>query len=130
MLFNVPQFVDVEDKIAGPLTARQIFWMIGMGAVLMVLWGLFDTQLFFVIAVPVVCIFMAFAFYRPYGQPLITLVGNAILFLFRPKFYVWSRPTRVIERETSNIIAQTPVPSKMITTDEVNRLAKIVDQQR
>lgn len=92
MLFNVPQYVDVEDKVAGPLTAKQLFWMIGMGAVLLVLWNIFEFAAFSVIAIPVIILFVAFAFYRPYGQPLITFVSHALFFIFRPKVYVWDRP--------------------------------------
>jgi hypothetical protein len=47
MLFNVPQFIDVEDKIAGPLTVKQVLWLIGMGAVLFIVWTFFDTPTFF-----------------------------------------------------------------------------------
>ena len=39
MLFNVPQYIDVEDKIVGPLTGKQLLWMIGMGIMLLVLWN-------------------------------------------------------------------------------------------
>lgn len=91
MLFNVPQYIDVEDKVAGPLTAKQLLWMFGMGAVLLVLWGILDKSVFFVAAVPVVLIFAALAFYRPYNQPFIKFIFSGILFLFKPKVYIWKR---------------------------------------
>lgn len=85
MMFNVPQFIDVEDKIAGPLTVKQLLWMIGMGAVLLAIFFALDGAAMIVAAVPVVLLFVALAFYRPNGQPLIVYFGNAFLFLFRPK---------------------------------------------
>lgn len=91
MLFNVPQYIDVEDKVAGPLTAKQLLWMFGMGAVLLALWGILDKSVFFVTAVPVALIFIALAFYRPYNQPLIKFIFSGILFLFKPKVYIWKR---------------------------------------
>lgn len=128
MLFNVPQYIDVEDKVAGPLTAKQLLWMIGMGASLMILWNLFDKASFFVIAIPVTCAFVALAFYRPYGQPLIMFIGSAILFIVRPKVYVWSRPSKVSRQRQSDEVAEKTTPvGKNLTADEVSRLAKIVD---
>jgi hypothetical protein len=91
MLFNVPQYIDVEDKIAGPLTAKQLLWMFGCGAALLVLWTILDKGAFFLAAIPIVFVFAAFAFYRPYGQPLLNFVGSGILFIFRPKIYSWRR---------------------------------------
>lgn len=132
MLFNVPQYIDVEDKVAGPLTARQLFWMIGMTAVLMVLWSIFDSGAFFAAAVPVVLLFLAFAFFRPYGQPLIAFIGNALFFIVRPKIYVWDRPVKH-EKNTVDIgkkVTDTPVIHKKVTAEEIRRLAGIVDEER
>lgn len=128
MLFNVPQYIDVEDKVAGPLTAKQLLWMIGMGAMLMILWNIFDSASFFVLAIPTICAFAALAFYRPYGQPLIMFIGNAILFIVRPKVYVWSRPSKAPrQRKTDEFVPKAAPSAKNVTADEVSRLAKIVD---
>lgn len=132
MLFNVPQYIDVEDKVAGPLTVKQLFWMIGMVAVLMILWSIFDRAAFFAAAIPVVCAFVALAFYRPYNQPLIVFIGNAILFIVRPKVYVWDRPSAISkQRQAPAPLAQAPVATpKNVSIEEVSRLAKIVDSQK
>lgn len=131
MLFNVPQYIDVEDKVAGPLTAKQLLWMIGMGAVLMVLWGMFESGTFYALAVPVVCAFVALAFYRPYNQPLIVFIGSAILFIVRPKVYVWNRPARVEPKVKEEKIEERPkTEAKNVTAEELSRLAKIVDGRK
>ena len=70
MMFNVPQFIDVEDKIAGPLTVKQLLWMIGMVAVLLAIFFSLDGAVMVIAAIPVVLLFVALAFYRPNGQPL------------------------------------------------------------
>lgn len=132
MLFNVPQYIDVEDKVAGPLTARQLLWMIGMGAALMFLWSIFDTGGFFVSAIPVVCAFVALAFYRPYNQPLITFIGHAIMFVVRPKVYVWERYVKASPQKERPKEPEAKIISisKTVTADEISRLAKIVNTQK
>jgi hypothetical protein len=91
MLFNVPQYIDVEDKIAGPFTAKQLLWLFGMGGVLLLMWGFLDKVTFFISAVPVALIFCTLAFYRPHGQPLIRFVIWGISFMFHPKIFIWRR---------------------------------------
>jgi hypothetical protein len=88
---NVPQFIDVEDKIAFGLTAKQLLWMFGMGAILLVFYNILDRQSFFAVGVPVVIIFAGLAFFRPQGVSLLTFSGYALRFLMRPKNYVWKR---------------------------------------
>lgn len=102
MLVNVPQYIDVEDKIAGPLTAKQLGWMFAMGAVLLVCWSIFDSGAFIMIAILVVLIFVALAFYKPNGKPLIAFIGSSIFFLFRPKVYVWKREVKKVEPKLTN----------------------------
>jgi hypothetical protein len=97
MLFNVPQFIDIEDKIVGPLTAKQLGWL-AMGAVILfVLWTYLDFQAFIIAAIIVGGIFGALAFYRPFGQPLIQFIFSTVLFTSRPKLYVWKRFSDTME---------------------------------
>lgn len=128
MLFGVPQYIDVEDKIAGPLTAKQLLWMFGMGATLLILWSMLEQAAFFVVAVPVVIFFLAFAFYRPYNQPLIKFVFSGFTFLLRPKIYSWQR-TPEIKKGKKHSSAQllTGRKEKKVSLDEIKELAKVVD---
>ncbi|MDP3957457.1 MAG: PrgI family protein [bacterium] len=130
MMFSVPQFIDVEDKIAGPLTWRQLLWMIGMGAVLLVCFNMFDATLFFIIAVPTVLLFVALAFYRPNGFPLTTFIFYAVLFLFRPKVSVWERPLRQPPKASAPAekTEATNTGAKHIDQEKLTELARILDK--
>ncbi len=130
MLFNVPQFIDVEDKIAGPLTAKQVFWLIGAGAILFIIWAIFDLATFFTLAVPIVILFALFAFYRPYNQSFLSFAFNSVLFLFRPKVYRWERPTNLKAHKESPAPAPTPTNDKKLTFEEIHALAEIADRKK
>lgn len=127
---SVPQFIDVEDKIVGPLTWKQLGWMIGMGAVLLTLFSFVDTTLFIIAGIPVVLLFLVFAFYRPNGFPFTTFVFYTILFLFRPKIAVWKRTVEqqspVVPKETKPEIVP---PQKRIDREKLVALARILDGQ-
>lgn len=133
MMFNVPQFIDVEDKIAGPLTWKQIFWMIGMSAVLMVIYNIFDSATFFVLAIPVVIVFALFAFYRPNGVSMIEFAMHGVFFLFQPKVAVWERPTRTqslsVEPEKLEVEQITGEVKKFDST-QVHQIAELLDHHQ
>jgi len=130
MMFNVPQFIDVEDKVAGPLTAKQLFWMIGMFAAVLAVAALFPGPVTYVIAVPIVVVFVLFAFYRPGGQPLIGYVGHAFFFLFRPKVFMWRRPTGVVTHPVAKPAERKEsIRTKTVTAEEIRRVAEMMDKR-
>ncbi|GBE17084.1 prgI family protein [bacterium BMS3Abin15] len=129
MLFNVPQYIDVEDKIVGPLTGKQLLWMIGMGIMLLVLWNTVSRAIFFIAGIPLALIFIAFAFYRPYNQPLIKFIIHAILFLFRPKVYTWRRTAKRIQVTKKKEIYAPAKKDKSITRGDIEALAKTLDTE-
>ncbi len=131
MMFSVPQFIDVEDKIAGPLTWKQLLWMIGMGAVLLTAFNTFDTSLAIIVAIPTVLIFVAFAFYRPNGFPLTTFVFYAVLFIFRRKIAVWERPVKQsnVAKAPEKITETADVGKKKINQEKLKELAHILDNR-
>lgn len=131
MMSSVPQFIDIEDKIAGPLTWRQLLWMIGMGVTLLVVYNIVGGIGFIVLAIPIVLAFCALAFYRPQGQPLISFVGHGFMFFFRPKVAVWERPVarpQVAESSKENSTVLAPETTKGVSRDRLRELARILDQ--
>lgn len=131
MMFSVPQFIDVEDKVAGPLTWRQLLWMIGLLVLLLMIYTFIGGGVLFVIvALPIVLIFSALAFYRPQGESLLSLVGHGFFFIFRPKVAVWERPVvrqRAV-RETRSAAAASEPGGKGVSRDRLHELAKILDE--
>ena len=114
MLSNVPQYIDVEDKIVGPLTGKQLLWMFAMGGTLLILWGFLDKTAFWISVIPTVLVFAALAFYRPHNQPLIRFIMYGIMFLFRPKIYFWKRIAEKMERKPS----EEPIKEKNISRQD------------
>lgn len=138
MHVNVPQFIDIEDKIAFGLTAKQLLWMGGMMAVLLVIYSLFDRQAFYLIGTFVVIIFGALAFWRPQGVSLITFSGFVIQFYLKPRNYIWKRVFRSSDlaiqkaahatqmKKTEPRIAAKPAPGK----SQLKRIAWMLDTKK
>jgi hypothetical protein len=133
MQFNIPQFIDKEDKIVGPFTAKQLGWMFGGGAALLVLWNLLDFSGFFVAAIIVVGIVGAFAFYRPYNQTFLSFLFSLFSFTTKPKFYLWKRvpPKNAFgvktSRKNSAKKSEEKAPRKKISENKIEEISKILD---
>ena len=128
MQFNIPQFIDKEDKIVGPLTAKQLGWLFAAGGIILVLWAFLDTSALIAAAIPVVIIFAALAFYRPNNQPLIHFIFSSIRYFTRPKMYVWKRiPEQIrIPRKATQII--THPERKELSEKKIEEISKLLDQ--
>jgi len=103
--YNIPQFVDSEDKIFGPVTIRQ-FAVLAIGVVIGgFLWYFLQNniELFIVSILPVVVGTFAFAFVKINGQNFDIFLTNLFIFIIKPKLFLWSRdvdPTRSVLKMT------------------------------
>lgn len=94
MNFNVPQFIEVEDKIAFQMTAKQLGWYAIGGVILFFLWRLIDNKVVFLgVGLIVLVISTAFAFFKPAGMTLAGFFMSGFGFLVRPKVMIWQRKT-------------------------------------
>ena len=89
MQFQVPQFIETEDKIIGPLTIRQFIYVAIAAGISLVLYLTVKTWLWFVLSLPVVGLGVTLAFFKINGRPVhkVLLAGGE--FLWRPQTYVW-----------------------------------------
>lgn len=102
MNFNVPQFIDVEDKIAFQMTAKQLGWYAIGGIILFFLWRVMPNKVAFLgVAAIVVIISSAFAFLKPAGMTLSGFFMSGFGFLVKPKVMIWQRRTteEIVEKK-------------------------------
>jgi len=131
MLFNIPQFIDKEDKIVGPLTAKQLGWMFGAGGVMLLLWALLDITAFILSSIPVMVIFGALAFYRPNNMSLIAFLFSSIQFFFRPKMYVWKRVPEIValKKPSHKKVKAISRDTRIVNNDRIEEISHLLDSK-
>ncbi len=87
--FVVPQFIDVEDKIFGPVTARQFIILLVAGLVLFVAYKIADTTLFIFLLASLGGFALVLAFVKINGQSFHYFILNLIQTLRRPSRRIW-----------------------------------------
>ncbi|MBI2096256.1 MAG: PrgI family protein [Candidatus Taylorbacteria bacterium] len=91
MQYQVPQFIEIEDKIFGPLTLKQFIYLAG-GAGLCYMVFRFLPLFLAIFIIPLLAGFaVALAFYKINGKPFITIVEAAARFVFSEKLYIWRK---------------------------------------
>ena len=105
MQFTVPQFIEEEAKIAGPLTFKQVLYLAGAGMIIMFLYfSLAKVNLlaFIIITVFLASGSLAFAFLKIGGYSLSIILKNFFTFFVSSKIYLWERkvaPPKIIQRK-------------------------------
>jgi len=130
--FVVPQFIDVEDKIIGPITTRQFIIMLGGFLIIAIFYKIFDFSLFVTAGLLVFVITGIFAFLKINGRPFHYFVLNLFQTLRRPKLRVWYKNFLSAPDDygvEDNLVAPvaSAVAEKHFSTSHLAKLSLIVD---
>lgn len=106
MQFQVPQFIEVEDKIFGPLTFKQFVYVGGGLGIAYVLWRALPTFLAAPLGLAFAGLGVALAFVQYNGQPFIVAVEHAFFYLIRGKLYLWNNEQAVARAKKTNVEAK------------------------
>ncbi len=133
--FTVPQFIDVEDKIIGPITTRQFVIVMLAFFLITATYAAADFSLFIFLAVVEGFLGAVLAFARINGRPFHFFILNIIQTLKRPSLRVWKKEHAVSSlKETIAFLHPITVESatdfsrlKTIDRATLKELALIVD---
>ena len=94
MRFQVPQFIEVEDKMFGQLTIKQFIYLAGGAGIYVVIFLFLPKWISFVFILPIIVFSIALAFYKPYKVPqlpFVYLVEAAFKYATSHKLYIWKK---------------------------------------
>lgn len=105
MQYQVPQFIDTEDKIAGPFTIRQFIYICVTAGAIFALYFVFQSFIFIVFALLIGGAGIGLAFVKVNGQPLSKLAVLAFSFYWQPQLYLW-QPDKPMLPKTEETMSQ------------------------
>ncbi|HEY1037100.1 MAG TPA: PrgI family protein [Candidatus Paceibacterota bacterium] len=106
MKYQVPQFIEVEDKIFGPFTFRQFVYMVGALGICFIAYRMLPLLVAILVMIPAGGLGAALAFYRPNKRPFIEMVESAFNFMITSKLYIWKKEEKKVEPKTTEEIIQ------------------------
>ncbi|MEK7073037.1 MAG: PrgI family protein [Patescibacteria group bacterium] len=130
--YTVPQFIDVEDKILGPLTTRQFVIILAMFGIDFLLYRLLQLGFFLLIGIPVFLAAVTLAFAKVNGQPFHLFLLNLVQTLRRPNIRVWNK--NLSDAELRMLVSRPPPPAppvkirkEALSTSKLSELSLVVN---
>ena len=128
--FTIPQFIDVEDKIMGPLTVRQFLILLVCFMIEFVYYKVFDFSLFAVAGLITFGIFGILAFATINGRPFHFFILNVIQTMKKPSLRIWNKfmdPIPKDEYEEKEVVDYVPIAAKSVSSSRLTELSLVVD---
>ena len=130
MDYQVPQFIEVEDKIFGPFTLKQFIYIAG-GAGLCAVFVL-TLPLFFgiLLSIPVAALAAALAFYKINNKAFIEILEAGFNYYIGKRLYLWRKekgeevsaaPTKLVTE------AEAPIQKLGLSQKKLEELAWSLD---
>jgi len=132
--FKVPQNIDMQDRIIGPLTLGQFMYLVFGGIILYILFSKLVPLglgiIFFILAVPIGLISFAMAFVKVNDRPFPQFVWAFIQYFSRPRQRIWQHLGQVkrAEPKTVQSTVSAQPPRKSLDAVKINELADILDR--
>ncbi len=92
MQFQVPQFIEVEDKIFGQLTIKQFIYLAGGAGAVFLVFKFTPIYIAIFLCIPFAALALALAFYKPNEkQAFVVLLESAFMYFVKDKLYLWKK---------------------------------------
>ena len=132
--FVVPQFIDNEDHIIGPITTRQFVILLGTGFLIFLSYKMSDFALFIILTIFFLGVGVVLAFVRINGRPFHFFMLNIIQTTRRPALRIWKKRATLqeIEEDRTEIEVSLPSATQLVRrtlapTSRLSDLSLVVD---
>lgn len=128
MEYQVPQFIEVEDKIIGPLTLRQFIYLAGAAGLCVIFFAYLPIVVAFILSALVGGLGAALAFYKVNGKSFIEVLEAGFNYYTKAKLFLWKHQ----EPKTPGTAPPAPEPeakraAPRLTSGKLSELAWSLD---
>lgn len=120
MQFRVPQFIDVEDKLFGPLTFKQFVYLAGGAGLIYIIYKALPLWIAILIIIPVGILTGLLTFYKVNGKPFIFYLQAGFNYFFSSKLFIWKQ--RLVHTEEKKKEEIDPVLTSIVPMTNTNKL--------
>jgi len=128
MQFKVPQYIEMESKIIGQFTFKQVVYIGGALGMSYVLFKILPALLALPVAGAIVLFTWALVFFpkQKFGKPFIEITESAVKYIAKSRLYTWKRSApKPITQTKEKIIKKEPLLSiPKISTGKLKDVSK------
>ena len=128
MRFEVPQFIEIEDKIVGPLTWRQFIYLAGGAGMLLLTYFTLPLILFVLIGIPFGALAGFLAFHKVNNRPFSQFLEATFNYFTKSRLYLWRKaePQTFVEK-TEKTYSAVPVNLDFTNKQSISSLSRKLD---
>lgn len=127
---EVPQFIDIEDKVIGPLSFRQFIYLVGGAGLGYVAYKLVPVPINFLLTPVGPALGLLLAFYKKNGRPFLEVAQSAMRYQLRGKLYLWRHIPKPKPKPEEIIAEKTIAAHAKPDVDTLARNLDIMDRTR
>jgi len=132
MEYQVPQFIEVEDKIIGPLTLKQFIYVAGAGGLCIIFFYYLPIIVALLLSLPTVALAAALAFYKMNGKPFVEVLEAGFNYYTGAKLFLWKHQEskdaqRSAAAAAADAAVQAPRGTPKLTRGKLSELAWSLD---
>ena len=125
MRFEVPQFIEIEDKIFGPLTWRQFLYLGGGVGAAVVIFLMFPFIIFAVLGIPIALLAGALSFYPVNNRPFSFFLEAIINYITGDRLYLWRSKEEAVYKVTHGSPVKATLMPPIIRTKKTNDISSL-----
>ncbi len=125
----MPQNIDMQDRIIGPLTMIQFLYAVFGGGFAYISINSFPSPLNWGVAILIAIFTICIIFVKVNERPFLQFLGDFLLYLFRPKVQLWSKSDQPVKIDVYQNQIDQPhtLNQKNVSKDDLRRLSELID---
>jgi hypothetical protein len=127
MQFQVPQFIEIEDKVFGPFSFKQFIYIVGSIGVAFIFYVYLPLFVAIVPMTLVVSLGFSLAFYKINNRPFVFMLQSMLKYYINRKLYLWKKSPTVTQQTASTISETSATPVPILTKSRLEDLAWSLD---
>lgn len=133
MQFVVPQFIEVESKVIGPISVRQFIILLVTAGIIFIWYSLLGNVPFIALSVITFAVGVIFAFAKVNSQPFHQFALTLVQTIQRPRLSLWHREVNQqivvkMARKDKDKVKKVPFVAKPnVSSEHIAELSLIVD---
>jgi PrgI family protein len=126
MRFEVPQFIEVEDKIFGPLSWRQFLYLGGGIGAAVAMFLMLPFIIFAVLGIPLALLAGALAFYPVNNRPFSFFLEAIVNYATKERLYLWRKKEEIVHKQDR--AQTTEMPQLVVRTKKTGDISALARQ--
>lgn len=127
MRYQIPQFIEVEDKIVGPFTIKQFLYLAGGGGMAFIAYTFLPLFLSIFVIPAIILLSLALTFYKVNNKNFVDFLESVFSYYTKERLYIWKKVPKKIEPKKEEEVSPNQMYVPRLSDSKLKDLAWNLD---